>query len=498
MTLYPPSGSFEREKLRQKGQFWTPHWITEPMVTYVLQNRAEILFDPAVGAGAFFSTAKQLQRKLGYVPKFVGREIDANALFQAQLNGISVEELANVSLQDFILDPPQNRFSAIVANPPYIRHHRLPAEYKSYLKQLSLRLVGKTLDGRSGLHVYFLIQSLSLLEAGGHLAFILPADTFEGVFASTLWNWIAKQFCLDAVVNFTGDASPFPGIDTNPVIVLIKNSRPQRTFWWVQCHQNETSQLQHWVENNFENINYPDLTIHLRDVAEALNTGFSRPPRQWSNAPTLGNYASVMRGVATGANEFFFLTKQQIQRYQLPPELFLPAIGRTRDVQTSMLDDQVLADLEAKGRPTWLFSPDARPLDQYPPAARKYFEMGIEMGIHKRTLIATRKPWYKMEVRSIPPFLFAYLGRRNSRFIRNAAGVIPLTSFLCVYPNELNTPRIDAFWQMLNDPCIEENLRLVGKSYGDGAIKVEPRGLEQLPIPEDVIKRYGLISSRLF
>ena len=37
-----------------------------------------------------------------------------------------------------------------------------------------------------------------------------------------------------------------------------------------------------------------------------------------------------------------------------------------------------------------------------------------------------------------------------------------------------------------------ENLRLVGKSYGAGAIKVEPRALESLPIPNHLVKKYGL------
>ena len=47
----------------------------------------------------------------------------------------------------------------------------------------------------------------------------------------------------------------------------------------------------------------------------------------------------------------------------------------------------------------------------------------------KKTLISTRNPWYNMEKRENPEFLFAYLGRRNTRFIRNEAGVVPLTGF---------------------------------------------------------------------
>ncbi len=95
-----------------------------------------------------------------------------------------------------------------------------------------------------------------------------------------------------------------------------------------------------------------------------------------------------------------------------------------------------------------------------------------------------------MEVRAIPPYLFAYLGRRKSRFIRNTAEIVPLTVFLCIYAHE--GIDVDALWNVLNHPRTVANLARVGKSYGDGAIKVEPRALERLPLPSDVVAAAGL------
>jgi adenine-specific DNA-methyltransferase len=88
--------------------------------------------------------------------------------------------------------------------------------------------------------------------------------------------------------------------------------------------------------------------------------------------------------------------------------------------------------------------------------------------------------------------LFAYLGRRNSRFIKNEAGVLPLTGFLCVYPIYDDQEYIDNLWKALNHPETLENLKLVGKSYGSGAIKVEPGNLNKLPIPEHIVAQYNL------
>jgi len=95
--------------------------------------------------------------------------------------------------------------------------------------------------------------------------------------------------------------------------------------------------------------------------------------------------------------------------------------------------------------------------------------------------LCPRNPWYNMEKRENPEFLFAYLGSRNTRFIRNEAGVVPLTGFLCVYPKSNNPEYVDKLWMVLKHPETSNNLLLIGKSYGGGAIKVEPRALEKLP-----------------
>lgn len=488
-----PSDWAGREALREKGQFWTPQWVAEAMVAYCLADGGESIFDPAVGAGAFFIAAKYLAQKQRRKINLAGAELDRDALRQAASNGLSADDLSQIVIGDFVLRPPDKRFTAIVANPPYIRHHRLSSSTKELLRALSVELIGEALDGRAGLHIYFLLRALQLLSDGGRLAFIMPADTCEGVFARTLWRWITSRYCLDAVVTFTPEASPFPNVDTNPVIFLIRNSKPESRFQWAQCHQAGSEALREWIETGFDQASSATLTIHRRDLSEGLNSGLSRPPAEQSNAGiVLADFARVMRGIATGANEFFFLTRQQATELKIPAEMLLPAIGRTRDVPAEEITQDTLRQLEAAGRPTLLFAPDGKELDDFPEAVRGYLQQGRDAGLDQRPLIATRSPWYKMETRKAPPFLFAYLGRRNARFIRNLAGVMPLTGFLCVYPHREDADFSAKLWRALQHPDTVKNLSLVGKSYGAGAIKVEPRALERLPIPDHVFAEAGL------
>jgi adenine-specific DNA-methyltransferase len=483
----PPSGP-EREALREKGQFWTPAWVAEAMVGYVTAHADGAIFDPAVGAGAFFRAAQEVSQALGYRIALSGTEIYSGALEEARANGLTASDLSRVEMKDFILDPPAGPFKAIVANPPYIRHHRLPPSTKAALRRLSTQLLHRPLDARAGIHIYFLLRALTLLDKTGRLAFIMPADTCEGVFAPLLWDWITSNYCLDAVVTFEPKATPFPNVDTNPVIFLIKNDRPTSHFFWAKCLRPETPDLRTWTLSRFAQDALSDLQIQTRALSEALRTGLSRAPtRATPGGPILGDFATVLRGIATGSNEFFFLTTQRAAELRLQSEFLKPAVGRTREVPNEEITIDLLQGIDAKGRPTLLFSPDGRPLEAFPAAVRKYLKQGENAGLHRKALIATRRPWYKMEVRVPPPILFAYLGRRNARFILNTAGALPLTGFLCVYPRRNDRRYLNDLWRVLREPETVSNLALVGKSYGDGAIKVEPRALERLPLPPSLL-----------
>ena len=151
---------------------------------------------------------------------------------------------------------------------------------------------GRALDGRAGLHVYFLIRALSLLEDGGRLAFIVPADTCEGVFSRPLWNWITSRFRLDAVVAFDPDATPFPGVDTNAVILLIQNAAPRKQFVWVRCREAESRDLSRFMQSGLASEPPDSLERIERDLAEGVAdravTGPRPPPGRsfaWATSP---------------------------------------------------------------------------------------------------------------------------------------------------------------------------------------------------------------------
>jgi len=184
-----PTNWEKREQLRKKGQFFTPEWIAEAMIEYVVEN-AQLIFDPATGDGAFYSALKKLYREKQI--QFYGLDIDEQVLNTPIYhdNGCTIE------VRDFLLNPPPKTFPAIIANPPYIRHHRLSETTKIKLKETSRRILGFTLDGRTGLHIYFLIQALHLLQPQGKHLFCRPI-LVRGFLQKDYGNGLPPTFVLN-------------------------------------------------------------------------------------------------------------------------------------------------------------------------------------------------------------------------------------------------------------------------------------------------------------
>jgi hypothetical protein len=334
---------------------------------------------------------------------------------------------------------------------------------------------------------------LDHLALNGRLAFLLPADVCEGVSSSAVWSRLGERFRIEAVVTFGESAAPFPSVDTNVMLLLLSHRQPLKQVRWLRVVKPDSESIMSALVGTTTRPG-DAVTIQYRNLDELLTTGLSRPPR--ANGPAgepLSAFARVVRGIATGANEFFFLNAQQIRKHGLDASCFKRAIGRTRDCPNDILTKEDLEKLDRTGRPTWLLNLGKEPERDLSGVLRSYLKIGDQMGLPKRPLIATRRPWYRMEVRKVPGLLFAYLGRRDCRFILNRAGAVPLTGFLCVFPWDESEAYVRKLWRALNHKSTQANLVFVGKSYGGGALKVEPRQLEALEIPRHVLKEVGLV-----
>jgi len=89
--------------------------------------------------------------------KLLGTELDANP--QRSTKPVWVTTIwLECKYETSFWTRLKGSFQAIVANPPYIRHHRLSTGTKDALKLLAKRLIGTSLDGRTGFHYSFSLR----------------------------------------------------------------------------------------------------------------------------------------------------------------------------------------------------------------------------------------------------------------------------------------------------------------------------------------------------
>jgi adenine-specific DNA-methyltransferase len=208
----------------------------------------------------------------------------------------------------------------------------------------------------------------------------------------------------------------------------------------------------------------------LRDGLAVERTGFI----------PLGKFAKSRRGIATGANEFFFVSLDDANRNEIRPENTKPCVGRSEQVPGLLFSTNDFLALEAKNARTRLL--DLPKLLSETEA--RYVEAGLKEGLHERYLLASRKPWYSMERREPAPIWAAVFGRTSLRFIYNEAGVSNLTTFHCIYPIKNDPVFCRALVACLNSRIVQEMAEHQRRVYGGGLLKFEPKDLLSIQVPD--------------
>ena len=219
-----------------------------------------------------------------------------------------------------------------------------------------------------------------------------------------------------------------------------------------------------------------------------------------SEGPVLSDFFKIKRGLATGNNNYFILSAQEIERRGLPMEAFKPILPSPRYVP----DDEVQGDRTGNPileRRLFLLDPpwtENNIRERYP-KLWAYLEEGKAEGIADRYLCRHRMIWYTQENRPPAPFVCTYLGRsdkksgRPFRFILNNSKATAANVYLMLYPQGpikralQDRPELKRHvWELLNKICPQAMLG-EGRVYGGGLHKLEPKELGNVPA-EAIIK----------
>jgi len=474
VDLVSPEAELERLNQRDRryemGQFFTPAPIAEFMADAAQEIEPETILDPGVGGGI-------LLRAISNGPRLFGLDIDSTAIRLATASISGDHELAVGDFLDSRRWPlSEQEFDAIIANPPYVRHHNLSPEHKLLARHYSTRL-GLKVSSLSGSYVYFFLEALLRLKEGGRLVFITPTEFLDVRYGQAVKEALLAHCNIDEIVVLEMDELAFAGVlTTSAITVATKRARPNRRPRLVEGKLNGTVQRGREVrlQAHSTQARVPWSPL-LPSRAERI------APLLVGRTAKLGDYCRVRRGIATGDNSFFTLTLEESERWGIEEQFLVPVVVGSKDLPLEgPLDEEFYQSRIAKGARSLLFFCH-QPIESLQDTnALGYIEYGLQLGLDQRFNCRARKPWYGVE--KVPPadFFTTYMSRNNARIIRNCIGARCMTSLLNVWANPGVQP--EAMSYSLEDPANATLLREFGRTYGGGLGKIEPGDLLALPI----------------
>jgi adenine-specific DNA-methyltransferase len=477
----------ERNRL---GQFATPPDLALGILALaktILRTGQQVRFlDPAFGTGSFFSA---LLRTFGPECIAAAEGFETDPHYGEPARDLWRSSKLRLHISDFTrAEPPKNteRFNLVVCNPPYVRHHHLKAEEKARLRHMVQANSGVRLGGLAGLYCYFLLLADAWMTEDGIAVWLVPSEFMDVNYGVSLKRYLLSKVTLIRVHRFHPENVQFGD-------ALVSSS--------VVCFRKTLLQTAHSVEFTFGGTLAHSRVSRIVPLsalrAESKWTGHPAPGAQENAARvTLSDFFTIKRGLATGDNKFFILTREQIKQNHLPMTFFRPILPSPRYLSS----DEINADED--GNPMLkqqVFLLDCRvperELGEKYPALWRYLETG-KSDVARRYLCRSRSPWYSQEQRPAALLVCTYMGRANARggrpfrFILNHSRATAANVYLLLYPKpvlaqalEVKSDLARKIWNLLNE-LSPQMLLGQGRVYGGGLHKLEPKELGNVPADE--------------
>lgn len=463
----------KREYRKCHGQYFTAPVVAEEAVSSLALENGETVLDPGCGTGIFAMTIlRELveNSKEEQTITYVG--IENNSLLALStaisLDWVEAPRSWRVIYANFLLLNSEylarigvSKTNAVIANPPFVRVHRLDKRDN---------LTGKLgLSQLSGLHSFFLAHSARLLQPD-RMVFVLPTEMYGTNYGSDLLDKLESCYT---------------------------SSKKGICYDWRTCRYT----FPEMSANHFRDQIVGTIAL-FRSISPMRPARLSASQQEKTNRHgiVLGNISTVHRGISTGANSFFVLTDESVEKNGIPREYLGKVMPpkTERELLRDIFDRQDWEKLRLMGRPCWLLCLPAQiPIDDLSSDIKQYIKMGERQGVHLTPTCMGRKRWYSIKIPKTPEMFFTYVSRGYPKLIYNKAKVLNLTNFLGIY---LKLPVIDSgklgrIASRLNeDITCWIDQEVVGRNYARGLTQFTPKDLEGLPISKSVLASLGITS----
>lgn len=482
-ALIHPTDTADLRKAR--GAFFTPPAITRFIANWAIRDPQDRLLEPSAGDAAFMVEAVhrlcEINPSPDAAPVVEGVEIHAHS---AQVANARVREaggIPHITVSDFFLVEPRQDFSAVIGNPPYIRYQDFRGESRARSRAAALK-AGVALTGLASSWAAFTVHSALFLKDGGRLGLVLPAELLSVNYASVVRRFLFDRFRSVELVLF--EEQVFPEAEADVVLLLAEgfNEGPTDAAIIRQV-QNAEDLVSDTVGQRWAPADPAGKWTASMVGSNALEPLASL--RSSGNFTLLEQWGDTTLGMVTGNNGYFTLSPARVKELGIPRRDLLrlspPGSAHLRGLSLSV---DMLTRLGAAGKSTYLFRPEEHPSQ----ASEAYIEAGHTAGVDRAYKCRVRNPWHKVPLVKPADLLLTCMNADTARLTTNEAGAYHLNSVHGVYlkPEVRSLGRELLPLASLNSATLL-SAEMVGRSYGGGILKLEPREADVWFMPSDAL-----------
>jgi adenine-specific DNA-methyltransferase len=452
---------------KDAGAYYTPDAIVTTLLSWAIHDESDRFLDPACGDGRFIA---------GHT-NTVGIEQDAVATCAAMERA----PWALVHEGDFFTwaAATHERFNAAGGNPPFIRYQTFAGDLRARALTLCHRL-GANFTGLTSSWAPFLVASAGLLQPGGRMAFVVPAEIGHAPYAAPLLEYLAAHFELVHIIALREKL--FPELSEDCWLLYAEG------FGGV------TTEIRFTAHDNFHTMLTPPRDFLRIVVAEWRNVWNRRLRPFLMPESARDAYAAVLRdietkrfkdlarigiGYVTGNNDFFHLRPSEAKRLRIPKTFLRATVRKSEVLPARRLYRATVERWRRDDEEILLLNiPKAAEL---PGSVRDYLDSAAGKAAREAYKCRMRTPWYSVPDVQTPGFFLSYMSGLEPSLVRNDAGCTCTNS---VHAVRFRTPdaarALDSVW---DSDFLRLSCELEGHPLGGGLLKLEPGEAARIVVP---------------
>jgi adenine-specific DNA-methyltransferase len=473
---------------KARGAFFTPSAIASFMAHWAVKNRSDTVLEPSCGEAVFLRQAAHRLHELGASKRDASMQIHGVELHEESAREAGRQLAAegftvDVAVGDYFETDVAQRFDAIIGNPPYVRYQEFSGASRA--KGLRAALAqGVRLSGLASSWAAFVLHSAGHLKEGGRLAFVLPAELMSVGYANEIRSFLLRRFSKVRIVTF--EERVFPGVLEDVVLLLAEGTGGAKFFELHQTRNADTLAAAAdgaWTEHSPVAGEKWTSALMAQDAFTAYEKVCS------TNFEKLSDWGRTYLGAVTGNNKYFALGKEDVARLGLgTEELIKISQPGSRHLHGLEFTESAWRAELADGARSFLFYPGPTLSGK----AKEYVDLGAADGVNDAYKCRMRQPWWRVPLVETPDLFLTYMNHDRPRLVTNSAKVQILNS---LYGIALHSGRKIIGRKLLPVACLNSitllGAEIVGRAYGGGLLKLEPREADMLPIPS-----LGLIAEK--